>query len=89
MRTHLTDGDLRAALDGELDELRLQHLDGCTHCQARRQQLEQEGQKTAQLLGFLTSTEGSVPSAQRAWNRLNQQIVTKKETDTGRTIGEI
>ena len=80
MRTHLTDGDLRAALDGELDELRLQHLDGCTHCQARRQQLEQEGQKTAQLLGFLTSTEGSVPSAQRAWNRLNQQIVTKKET---------
>ena len=80
MRTHLTDGDLRAALDGELDELRLRHLDGCTHCQARRQQLEQESQKTAQLLGFLASTEGSVPSAQRSWNRLNQKIVTKKET---------
>ena len=80
MRTHLTDGDLRAALDGELDGLGTQHLSACSHCQARKQQLEQEGQKTAQLLGFLTSTEESVPSAQRAWNRLTQQIVTKKET---------
>ena len=80
MRTHLTDGDLRSALDGELDGLGAQHLSACSHCQARKQQLEQEAQKTAQLLGFLTSTDERVPSAQRAWNRLNQKIVTKKET---------
>jgi hypothetical protein len=55
-------------------------LDASSHCQARKQQVEQESQKTAQLLGFLTSAEESVPSAQRAWTRLNQQIVTKKET---------
>ena len=80
MRKHLTEGELRAALDGELNVLKAQHLDVCMHCQARKQQLEQEGQKTAQLLGFLASTQESVPSAQRAWNRLTQQIVTKKET---------
>jgi hypothetical protein len=81
MRTHLTDGELRSALDGELDELGTQHLSACFHCQGRKGQLEQETQKTAQLLGFLTSTQQEpVPSAQRAWNRLNQQIVTKKET---------
>ena len=56
MRTHLTDGDLRAALDGELDVPRAQHLKICTDCQSRKQELEQEVQKTAQFLGFLTST---------------------------------
>jgi len=80
MRKHLTDGDLRAILDGELDGLQTQHLDVCTYCQARKRQLEQESQKTAQLLGLLTPTQESVPSAQKAWNRLTQQIVIKKET---------
>jgi hypothetical protein len=29
MRKHLTDGELRAALDGELDAQRLGHLEDC------------------------------------------------------------
>ena len=80
MRDHLTDGELRAALDEELDGPGSQHLHACVHCQARQQQLEQESQRTARLLGFLSAREEPVPAVQRAWNRLNQQIVTKKET---------
>jgi len=80
MRKHLTDGDLRAALDEELDGTRLQHLESCPDCQARRQQLQEEGQQTARLLAFLTPAEEPVPFAQKAWGRFSQQLLIKKET---------
>ena len=79
MKKHLTDGELRAALDGELDSAQIQHLDTCTTCQARRAQLQSEGQKTAQLLSFLSSAERPVPNASKAWNRLSQQMMIRKD----------
>ena len=79
MSKHLTDGELRAALDGELDGTQLRHLDTCTACQARKGQLQIENQETARLLSFLSSAEQPAPNAQRAWSRFSQQLITKKE----------
>ena len=79
MRKHLTDGELRAALDGELEGTQLQHLDMCTACQARKGQLQSENQEAARLLSFLSTKEVPVPNAQRAWSRFSQQLIMKKE----------
>jgi len=79
MRKHLTDGELRAALDGELEATRLQHLDTCTDCNERKEQLQTESQQSARRFAFLASTEGSVPSAQKAWGRFSQQNRIRKE----------
>ena len=80
MRKHLTDGELRAALDGELDASRLQHLDGCTQCQARQHQLHAESQKIVNRLAFLARTDQQVPHPQKAWNQFSQRILINKET---------
>jgi hypothetical protein len=79
MRKHLTDGELRAAVDGELDSIQLQHLDTCAACQTRKKQLQLEVQERGQLLSFLSSTEKPVPNAGKAWSRFTQQLITKKE----------
>lgn len=80
MKKHLTDGELRAALDGELKVEGLQHLEGCGECQARQRQLQIERAQTARRLVFLASADDPVPSTQRSWNRFSQQIRIKKET---------
>ena len=79
MSKHLTDGELRAALDGELEGLQLQHLDTCTACQARKGQMQLESQETARLLSFLSIKDQPAPNAQRAWSRFSQQLILKKE----------
>ena len=80
MKKHLTDGELRAAQDGELEEARLLHLENCSECQARDQVLRQEHQQASALLGFLTPEDEPVPNAQKAWARFNQGRIMKKES---------
>jgi len=80
MRTHLTDGELRAALDGERQGEQLQHLESCTECQRRQTQLQAKQAQIARQLGFLAPADEAVPAEQKAWNRFSQQIVMKKET---------
>ena len=80
MRKHLTDGELRAALDGELGEEQLRHLGSCTDCQTRQTQLHAEGAQIARRLAFLSPADEPVPAAQKVWNRFSQQIVMKKES---------
>lgn len=79
MEKHLTDGELRAALDGELEVKQLQHLETCTDCQARQSQLQVEQGQIARQLAFLARADEPVPTAQMAWNRFSQQIRIKKE----------
>ena len=79
MRKHLTDGELRAALDEELGAGARQHLEGCPDCQARQRNIQMESQKIAQQFAFLVSAEEPVPSAQKAWDRFSQRIQMKKE----------
>ena len=79
MRKHLTDGELRAALDGELEVERLQHLEACTDCLARQSQLQVRQGQIARQLAFLAPAEEPVPAVQKVWNRFSQQILIKKE----------
>lgn len=79
MRKHLTDGELRAALDGELESTRLMHLDTCIECNERKQQLQKEIQGSARRLAFLASPDGPVPSAQKAWAQFSEQNRIRKE----------
>lgn len=79
MRKHLTEGELRAALDGELEMEQLQHLDVCADCQTRQRQLQAEHARIASQLAFLAPGDEPIPAAQKVWNRLSQQILIKKE----------
>ena len=77
--THLTDGELRAALDGELGVSQIRHLESCADCQTRKGQLQRESQESARLLAFLAPADEPVPTAQRVWFRLSEQLTIKKE----------
>jgi hypothetical protein len=79
MRNHLSEGELRAALDGELGAAQIQHLESCASCQARQRQLLAETERIAARLAFLDSSDVPVPSAQTAWSRLSQRLSNKKE----------
>jgi hypothetical protein len=79
MRKHLTDGELRAALDGEVEAHQMKHLKSCVSCQTRQGKLAAKGEQTARLLAFLAPTDDPEPMPQRAWNRFSQQILIKKE----------
>ena len=79
MRKHLTDGELRAALDGELETHGLEHIKTCFDCQARMGQLQKEYQTSSRLLSFLAPADEPVPMAQKAWNRFSEQLLIKKE----------
>ncbi len=79
MQRHLNDGELRAALDGELDARSLHHLESCTSCQMRQQQLQEKQREAGRLLAFFNPAEQTAPSAQRAWSRLSQKIMLQKE----------
>lgn len=78
MDKHLTDGELRAALDGELGADQLQHLETCIECQARRQTLKVNSEKVEGKLAFLARRDEPVPSAHMAWSRLSQQLQQKE-----------
>ncbi|HEY9527408.1 MAG TPA: hypothetical protein VIR02_10015 [Anaerolineales bacterium] len=80
MKRHLTDGELRAALDGELDAQRLGHLDQCADCLARQSQLQAEQIQSADRLAFLARADDPIPTSQRAWAQFSQRLLIKKET---------
>ena len=79
MDKHLTDGELRAALDGELEHNRLSHLETCAACQDRRRQLQAKSQQAARLLGFLAPHEEPAPPVNAAWSRFSQEKIKQKE----------
>ncbi len=80
MRKHLSDGELRAALDGELDTQQLDHIESCTSCQARQQLLQVKHLEAGRLLAFFTPAEQTGPPAERAWARFAQEIRQQKES---------
>lgn len=79
MERHLTDGELRAALDGELDAGPLHHIQTCPACQARQQQLQAKQLEAGRLLAFLATREQAGPSPQKAWGRFTRQLMQQKE----------
>jgi hypothetical protein len=80
MNGHLSDGNLRAALDGELAEPELQHLNACPACQRRREQIRSQIQPAAESLSFLAaSAQESVPAAQSALKIFHNRTAIRKE----------
>jgi hypothetical protein len=80
MNKHLNDGELRAALDGELGPNELGHLETCSSCQTRQKIVETEARQTAATLAFLSSsTKEARLSTPQAWHRLYERILTQKE----------
>jgi hypothetical protein len=87
MNTHLTDGELRAALDGELAATQLEHLQACTDCQVRKTQIQTQSQLVAQQLSFLAPiAEDSVPASQSAWSHFSRLLISKKEISMFRKL---
>jgi hypothetical protein len=84
-RTHLTDGELRAALDGELESGQAHHLETCPDCQARRQQMQTSSFETGRLLAFLRPADETGPTARQAWARFSQKVSQQKELSMIRT----
>ena len=80
MKKHLAEGELRASLDGELDDNLLRHLNACTECQAQLNQLKQAHLRIANQLAFLTPGAEPVPSVRSAWSRFTSQYLKQKET---------
>jgi hypothetical protein len=80
MSQHLSDGQLRAALDGELAEAELQHVNTCPTCQARREQIRVQSRPAAERLSFLTaSTQERTPDARGALKDFYRHNKTRKE----------
>lgn len=88
MKQHLNEGQLRAALDGELGPDELEHLENCSACQTRQEMMQSQTQQVADKLMFLSSCMNdprpSTPTALRsnsgqAWHRFNQRKLTQKE----------
>lgn len=87
MKKHLTDGELRAALDGELDANERMHLEACQQCQSRQNLLEAQLRKTMQRLSFLASpTQASGLSTTSAWKKFNTEKLAQKETSMFRKL---
>jgi len=87
MKNHLNDGQLRAALDGELDFDELKHLESCPECQSRQKMLEAQIRPAVERLRFLSSlTQDSGLSTSSAWNKFNHETLAQKETSMFRKL---
>ncbi|MGQ0603107.1 MAG: anti-sigma factor family protein, partial [Anaerolineales bacterium] len=64
--THLTDGQLRAHVDGELGPADARHLSTCPECQARLASLAGQQTRVAGQLAALAPRQAA-PAAQSAW----------------------
>lgn len=86
MKNHLNDGQLRAALDGELDLEERKHLESCPECQSRQKILEAQIRLTVERLRFLSATQDINPSTSTAWKKFNHEKLAQKETSMFRKL---
>ena len=78
---HLDDGQLRAHLDGELDDLSAKHLDDCPECRLRLSTLETRAGQLEQKLAFLNTSVSPATSrtASQALVKFNNRVKEEKE----------
>ena len=79
MNAHLNDGQIRAALDGELRAGETRHLAGCPECRARLEQIQARNRLVNAKLSSLASENEKVPPARLALARFRHQTVQKEE----------
>ena len=87
MKNHLTDGELRTALDGELGSDELKHLESCQECQSRQRLLEVQISPVGERLRFLSApTQDTGLSTSSAWKKFNHEKLAQKETSMFRKL---
>jgi len=80
MNPHLTDGEIRAALDAELTPKQAAHLEACPACQARQAGIAQQHNRIQARLAFLAEGQETAPSVESAWARFpHHSPLSKKE----------
>ncbi len=80
MNKHLNDGQLRAALDGELEEEGKHHLENCPTCRTRRDLILRQTQQAARGLAFLADpAQTTGPAAKTALSHFHQRNTNRKE----------
>lgn len=82
---HLDDGQIRAAVDGELAQEDLRHLEECPRCQARLAEARAALQPVARRLSFLAS-RSPTPDPRAALARFHNRQIEKKEHSMLRKI---
>ena len=81
MSRHLNNGQLQAALDGELGLAEQQNLDGCAATGEWQREVQARGQLTAHSLAFLASAPDNLgPTARTALDHFQNEIQIRKET---------
>jgi hypothetical protein len=86
MKQHLTEGELRASLDGELDHDQFHHLESCAECQTCQSQIQVEHLRAAKRLAFLAPANESVPSVSAVWSKSPHHLMKQKETSMFKKI---
>ncbi len=87
MNRHLNDGQIRAALDHEVDEETLRHLESCPACRERQIQLAAQAHLAKGMLAFLSSpTANPGPAERMALARFYRQKINVKETSSMKKI---
>ena len=86
MKIHLTDGELRAALDGELGPDELKHLESCQQCRSRQNLIDAQIRPTAERLRFLSSATQDTGLSTSAWKKFNHETLAHKETSMFRKL---
>ncbi len=81
MTNHLNEGQLRAALDGELDPRGARHLESCEACQLRLQPIRQQAEQVGRGLAFLTRPESiQAPPIASSLDKFYTRKSEQKET---------
>ncbi len=78
MNKHLNDGQLRAALDGELDAQGFEHLAACPECQRRQAELRARREGVGHRLAFLSGPV-QAPNVQLEMKRFRERKLSQKE----------
>jgi len=87
MNRHLNDGQLRAALDGELNSAGLTHLESCPQCRTQLKGLQTRSKLVADQLAFLSSDAKETGlSSSSALLRFNEYKLIQKETTMFRKL---
>jgi hypothetical protein len=78
---HLEDGQLRAYLDGELEEASIQHLDDCPECQRRLSEVRALAGQMEKRLAFLNPSDSHAAgrTASQALLKFNNLVKAEKE----------
>ncbi len=83
MSRHLSDGELRAALDSELDRPAMQHLESCHLCQLRMRPIQEQAKEVGRDLAFLGPQDSTqVPATASSLVNFYEIKLKQKEMST-------